>query len=242
MKKLLLSTLVLGAMAGSSMAILQVDVWQTEFPAGHDGYFDSFDGLDYDGQGPESAYFTDMTGASYPATRLVGPDGWPLAYHLIFNYDDTPPASPVVSTVVMGFGDCAKTWTPQMFTVFYEAGPVFPKAWGFNGTVAGDAFTPECIGGEVDAVELPVSFGLADAYPNPFNPSTTIDFSIPAADVVTLNVFNINGQLVRSLVNGTVERGAHSVTFDAGNLSSGVYLYTLETSSQSLTKKMVLVK
>ena len=95
---------------------------------------------------------------------------------------------------------------------------------------------------EVAAEETPAVFALGEAYPNPFNPSTTIAYSVPETQKVTLNVFNTNGQLVQTLVNGMIERGAHKVIFDASNLSSGVYVYSLQAGTESSLKKMVLVK
>jgi len=95
---------------------------------------------------------------------------------------------------------------------------------------------------QVAALETPAVFSLAEAFPNPFNPSTTIAYSVPETQKVTLNVFNTNGQLVQTLVNGMVERGEHKVVFDASNLSSGVYVYSLQAGTQSSLKKMVLVK
>jgi len=59
---------------------------------------------------------------------------------------------------------------------------------------------------------------------------------------VSLSVFNTNGQLVQTLVNGMVERGEHKVVFDASSLSSGVYVYTLQTANETAMQKMVLVK
>lgn len=94
----------------------------------------------------------------------------------------------------------------------------------------------------VAAQEAPAVFALGEAYPNPFNPSTTIAYSVPETQRVTLNVFNTNGQLVQTLVNGMIERGAHKVVFDASNLSSGVYVYSLQAGTESSLKKMVLVK
>jgi hypothetical protein len=93
-----------------------------------------------------------------------------------------------------------------------------------------------------DAVELPAGFSLGQNYPNPFNPTTTIDFSVAEAGTVTLTVSNLTGQTVATLVNGMVERGAHSVVFDASQLTTGVYFYTLEAAGHSVSKKMVLVK
>jgi hypothetical protein len=95
---------------------------------------------------------------------------------------------------------------------------------------------------DVAATEVPAVFALAEAYPNPFNPSTTLSYSVPENQEVTLNVYNTSGQLVRTLVNGMVERGEHKVVFDASDLASGVYVYTLKSATQSAMHKMVLVK
>jgi hypothetical protein len=88
----------------------------------------------------------------------------------------------------------------------------------------------------------PAGFELAQNFPNPFNPSTTIQFTLPQDDVVRLKVFDASGREVQTLVNGRTSRGTHTVSFDAMNLASGIYLYRLETSAFSETKKMVLVK
>jgi hypothetical protein len=93
-----------------------------------------------------------------------------------------------------------------------------------------------------DANDLPVDFTLGQNYPNPFNPTTTIEFSVPETAETSLKVFNLNGEVVATLVNGMTERGAHSVSFDASGLTSGMYFYTLESNGFSQTRKMALVK
>ncbi|RPH92651.1 T9SS C-terminal target domain-containing protein [candidate division KSB1 bacterium] len=92
------------------------------------------------------------------------------------------------------------------------------------------------------SVELPASWGLMQNYPNPFNPATDIRHDVPRADHVTLKVFNLMGQEVATLVNGMVQAGSHTVSFSGANLSSGVYLYKLESGSFSATRKMLLMK
>jgi hypothetical protein len=81
-----------------------------------------------------------------------------------------------------------------------------------------------------------------DNYPNPFNPSTRISFTIPRKGNVKLRVFDVLGREVANLVDGFYEVGKYEVTFDASKLSSGVYFYNLTTGSNSISKKMLLVK
>ena len=86
------------------------------------------------------------------------------------------------------------------------------------------------------------NFTLEQNYPNPFNPITKIRFTLLIRSDVKLNVYNINGQLVSELVSGVVNAGMHSLSFDASNLNSGMYFYTLEANGMSITKKMILTK
>lgn len=90
--------------------------------------------------------------------------------------------------------------------------------------------------------EIPQAFQLQQNYPNPFNPSTVISYSIAKAGNVTLKVYNMLGQEVATLVNGFQAANSYSVNFDASGLSSGVYLYELQTGSNSTIKKMTLMK
>lgn len=89
---------------------------------------------------------------------------------------------------------------------------------------------------------VPESFQLNQNYPNPFNPTTVISFSIPEAGNVQLKVFNALGQEVATLVDGYKAVSEYKVNFDASNLSSGVYFYTLKVNDQAQTKKMLLLK
>jgi hypothetical protein len=79
-------------------------------------------------------------------------------------------------------------------------------------------------------------------FPNPFNPSTTISFGLGAPSQVNLTVYNIAGQVVRTLVDQHLEAGEHSFQFDGGNVSSGVYFYRLQTETAVETRKMILLK
>jgi hypothetical protein len=89
----------------------------------------------------------------------------------------------------------------------------------------------------------PLPFELKDAYPNPFNPTTTIGFTLPEDAVVTLRIYNMLGQEVQSLFNReSMAGGEHEVQFNASRLASGVYFYHIDAGRYSATKKLMLVK
>jgi len=94
----------------------------------------------------------------------------------------------------------------------------------------------------IEQGELPVQLALKQNYPNPFNPSTNITFELLNPDQVTLKVYNMLGQEIATLVNGNMSSGEHHVSFNAEGLSSGMYLYRLQTSNRSITRTMTLIK
>jgi hypothetical protein len=91
------------------------------------------------------------------------------------------------------------------------------------------------------AVEIPSEFAVGN-YPNPFNPVTTIQVALPEASHVRVAVYDVLGRMVELLVDGQLSAGTHSVTFDAGSLPSGVYLYRFEHAGGAITKTMQLLK
>jgi hypothetical protein len=90
--------------------------------------------------------------------------------------------------------------------------------------------------------EIPKAFILNQNYPNPFNPATVIEFSVPKASNISLSVYDITGRVVSILVNEELKAGMYKFNFDAEGLSSGVYIYKLETDGYIGTKKMLLIK
>jgi hypothetical protein len=93
-----------------------------------------------------------------------------------------------------------------------------------------------------DRPDLPTTMELEQNYPNPFNPATTITYSLPNDGPVRLTVTDINGRVVRNLVDTRQSAGTYRVTVDMLGLSSGVYLYRLDVAGQSITKSMTLIK
>lgn len=94
-----------------------------------------------------------------------------------------------------------------------------------------------------ESTGIPAEYALAQNYPNPFNPVTKINYDIPKDGKVNLKIYDINGREVAALINNEIHTaGYYSVTFNAGNLSSGIYFYRLIANDFIQTKKMLLIK
>ena len=98
------------------------------------------------------------------------------------------------------------------------------------------------VSNEESDFSIPQTFEVWQNYPNPFNPSTNISFSVPKASDISLKVYNLIGQEVASLVDGKVAAGTHTFTFNAENLSSGLYFYRITAGHQVISRKMSLIK
>ncbi|HAP36423.1 MAG TPA: T9SS C-terminal target domain-containing protein, partial [Bacteroidetes bacterium] len=92
------------------------------------------------------------------------------------------------------------------------------------------------------SVNTPGSFSLEQNYPNPFNPFTTISFNIQVPSFTSLKIYDVVGRETATLVNKNLSAGSYEVKFDASQVPSGVYFYTLQTAHYSETKKMILTK
>jgi hypothetical protein len=110
-----------------------------------------------------------------------------------------------------------------------------------NGTIAKMTGTP-IVGIENPNSQVPQVYALEQNYPNPFNPTTNIRFALPKAGMVELKIYDILGREVAVLLNNVTPAGNHTVEFDASQLSSGVYFYTLKAAEFTETKKMALIK
>ncbi len=107
-----------------------------------------------------------------------------------------------------------------------------------SGICAGGTVT-----GDIEEVEtVPTEFALYQNYPNPFNPSTLIKYEVPEKSFVSIRVYDLLGEELATLVNEEKSAGSYDVNFDAGQLSSGFYIYTIKAGNFTSTKKMMLMK
>jgi len=142
-----------------------------------------------------------------------------------------------IHAVLLGFGFQNGDEVDLEWTVIASAGDNTMQAenvWGISVFLDGVVST--------EPVETVDGFALDQNYPNPFNPTTNISFTLPEASDVSLEVYNMQGQRVATIATGTMSQGSHNVSFDATNLSSGIYLYRLSAGAFTATNKMMLVK
>ena len=89
---------------------------------------------------------------------------------------------------------------------------------------------------------IPDDFELSQAYPNPFNPTTTLSFAIPVDSEVSLSVYNLQGREVSTLIDGNMDAGYHSIVWDANSYASGVYFVKMVAGEFVNTQKLMLIK
>jgi Secretion system C-terminal sorting domain len=114
------------------------------------------------------------------------------------------------------------------------------NAWKFAQQAMGTKLKKET--GDNELSGLPTEYGVDQNYPNPFNPTTQINYRLPEKNQVSLQIYDILGNLVSTLVDEEMDAGYHSVVWNASGLSSGVYFYTIRSGSFITTKKLVLLK
>jgi len=130
------------------------------------------------------------------------------------------------------------------YTSIITTAPVIDYVLGLFNSEANFTLTEQTTTSvETTTSTLPGSFALYGNYPNPFNPSTQISFTLPSDGIASLRIFNILGQVVATLVDGYMTAGKHSLLFEPGNvLSSGVYVYELKYKDRVAVNKMILMK
>ena len=220
------------------------------------GFKGSASDKDFYGNYLKSAYVSDNAG-SLTAAGLTGTAFSGLSFNFGQGYDIPYPDEVGVSggsTLCMQYGNSkgAGIQYSGTFGTSTVQGKVICLGFPLE-TVANDTsfnsvikksiyyFFPE-LNGVNDNTGSPVRFELAQNYPNPFNPSTVIKYSIPQSGLVTLKVYDVLGNEVKTLVCGVQAQGEHTINFNAGGLSSGIYFYTIKAGTYTQTRKMMLVK
>ena len=135
--------------------------------------------------------------------------------------------------------------------IIYEGGPVVLTSFPYYGTGKirihphgfriRDFFSKPASEAPEERV-VPEEFGFLHNYPNPFNPSTTIEFDLPEATEVRIDIYNNAGQKVRTLLNREMQAGNHKVKWNASEMASGIYYYKIQASGFQDVKRMVLIK
>jgi len=240
------------------------DVWQIAADLGHyvaDSHQPLHLTLNYNGQltgnkGIHSRYETTMINSHLsqlplPITSSVY---WPNVIDSVFLYIDE--IYPYVDSVIVA-DDLASAQDPNFGSTYYtilwqeleevttlsihEAIVDLASLWRTAWENAGRP-SPDMVG--IQSTDSnPEAFVLENAYPNPFNPSTNIEFSIPKSGFVSMKILNLIGQEVSILVSQRLNSGTHKYMWNASEFASGIYFYRLEVDAEFVqTKKMILVK
>ncbi|MFH2055624.1 MAG: T9SS type A sorting domain-containing protein [bacterium] len=149
---------------------------------------------------------------------IVPPIGWATTGHNLLSYDGQDRLS---VEIYQSYAATALAWLNSSKIEYY--------------------YEPAAVR-ELDGYALPDQFSLAQNYPNPFNPSTQIRFALTSSAQVKLDVFDLLGRKVATLVDEILPVGTHQIDFDGTNLASGVYFYRLQTGDFEQTRKMLLIK
>lgn len=206
-----------------------------------------------------AVHYNDQTNGLAGGTSMVASTNGGTSYSLV--------TSPAAGTINAISGEGTDWWATQTgssvyrstngglnwMSVYTMASAVFrdidvvTSAVCLSGWAVGDGGAVAKIGGiEVGAGslsgEVPTSYSLKQNFPNPFNPSTNIAFSIPKSGLVTLKVFDLNGKEVSLLINEVKSAGNYIVGFNASNLPSGLYFYKVTSGEYVETRKMILIK
>ena len=161
-----------------------------------------------------------------------------------------------MSTDLSFNSDVVEYYTPDSYYTFNQleynipyyfrvATMVGQGEWSYYSDVV--TATIEFVSTDEQNNEIPFTFALNQNYPNPFNPSTSISYTIPERNIVSLNIYDVNGAFVQNLVNENLEPGFHSVSWDGTNangskVSAGMYFYIIKSGNLVSTQKMIFLK
>jgi Carboxypeptidase regulatory-like domain/Secretion system C-terminal sorting domain/Putative Ig domain len=213
----------------SGNTVNDIDIYVHQIPVSTNGY----SGIS--GTVRFSSGSTSMAGALvYAANQNAAISGYAITdQNGNYNIDGLAPGSYTVTVDKLGYTEAAS----NSATVSYNGSTGNPMNASVDfsiNEVTSVAQTP--------STQQPTKFELEQNFPNPFNPSTTINYALNQSGIVTLKVYNLLGQEVRTLVNGFQNAGSYHTTFNAQGLSSGIYFYRLQSQSIIQTRKMILLQ
>jgi len=180
---------------------------------------------------------------TYGTMVLLGPSGLtfsePVSITVSYDPESLPAGFDPEELQLLRYDQAGDEWFVLESSVNTTAQTVTGTTTSFSGFAAGQLLN---VSNEEQFADRPEQVSLEQNYPNPFNPSTVMSYNLPQASDVRLEVFNLLGQRVALLVDEMKQPGQHTVTFDAGRLSSGMYIYRLQANGFTQTRKMMLVK
>ena len=170
---------------------------------------------------------------------------WVLAYNGEVLVGARQYVGGIIDVPVMGYDDtdftsgyCENGDVPE-FKLFRSSTGMLNE---LSGDIGGWSSNTVTILDNLSLTNMPTEVSLSPAYPNPFNPSTNLSYTVPQDGNVKLSVYDINGRLVENLVNTHQPAGSYNALWNASNISSGVYFVRLSASSEILTQKVMLIK
>ncbi|MCX7832984.1 MAG: phospholipase D-like domain-containing protein [Ignavibacteria bacterium] len=174
-----------------------------------------------------------------PARVYLEPYSGLLHHKYIILDPELASSSPIVITGSYNFTNNATIGNDENIFVIYDSLMANKYFQEFSKRISESGGS---IGVQNISSNVPEKFHLNQNYPNPFNSNTIIEFDLPQSTLATLKVYDISGRLVKQLFSEFLNAGSYKINFNAENISSGIYLYTLETTSTRITKKMIVIK
>ena len=135
-------------------------------------------------------------------------------------------------------GYCSEGDIPTFYLVKEYTGEYIELTGSINGFESNGIFTV----GSLTELVIPDAVTLSSAYPNPFNPETTLEYSIEDAGMVELSIYDINGRMVSTLFSGELSSGSYTASWDGSGHPSGLYIAQLSTNNIVITVKLILLK
>ena len=209
-----------------------------------------FSGFFYDNESPGAALLVlppqnsavDSVDVQFGWESAIDPDGDDVVYTLIYSKaEDFPDSSTVeiqeLTDIFYTLDEVLKSETDYFWKIIAS-----DTRTGISESVVSTFKTNEVVIGVDDEGILPKEFSLSQNFPNPFNPSTVINYALPKDSDVKLIIYNLKGQVVENLINGKQNAGYKSIKWNGGNSASGLYIYRLTAGDFVQTRKMVLLK